>query len=86
MPCFRSRSGRCTKCHISDAFHALRVEETDLTADYLMKKQEEREAAIENRARLREERRVEAELAEERARLDKERSHLLNALEALKIQ
>ena len=52
----------------------------ELTADYLMKKQEEREAAIEERARLREERRVAAELAEERARLDKERSHMLNAL------
>jgi Domain of unknown function (DUF4041)/T5orf172 domain len=76
--------GAMMQMHISDAFHALRVEEIELTADYLMKKQEEREAAIEERARLREERKVEAELAEERARLDKERSHLLNALEALK--
>ncbi len=76
--------GAMMQMHISDAFHALRVEEIELTADYLMKKQEEREAAIEERARLREERRVEAELAEERARLDKERSHLLNAIEALR--
>ena len=49
-----------------------------------MKKQEEREAAVEERARLREERRVAAELADERARLDKERNHLVNALEALR--
>jgi len=76
--------GAMMQTHISDAFHALRLEEVEFTADYLMKKQEEREAAIEERARLREERRVAAELAEERARLDKERSHLLNALEALR--
>ncbi len=76
--------GAMMQMHISDAFHALRLEEIELTADYLMKKQEEREAAIEERARLREERKVAAELAEERARLDKERSHLLNALEALR--
>jgi hypothetical protein len=69
---------------ISDGFHALRLEELELTADYLMKKQEEREAALEERARLREERKVAAELAEERARLGKERSHMLNALEALR--
>ncbi|MCZ7662875.1 MAG: DUF4041 domain-containing protein [Thermoleophilia bacterium] len=76
--------GAMMQMHISDAFHALRLEEIELTADYLMKKQEEREATIEERARLREERRVAAELAEERARLDKERSHLLNAMEALR--
>ena len=79
-----TKLGAMMQMHISDAFHALRLEEIELTADYLMKKQEEREAAIEERARLREERKVAAELAEERARLDKERSHLLNALEALR--
>jgi hypothetical protein len=76
--------GVMMQMHISEAFHALRVEELELTADYLMKKHEEREAAIEERARLREERRVAAELAEERARLDKERNHLMNALGALR--
>ncbi len=49
-----------------------------------MKKQEEKEAEREERGRLREERRVERGLAEERARLDKERSHLLNALNAIR--
>jgi len=76
--------GRMMQMQISDAFHSLRLEEIELTADYLMMKQEEREAALEERARLREERKVAAELAEERARLDKERDHLLNALEALR--
>lgn len=78
------RLGHTMEMEISEDYHALRLEEVDLTADFLMKKQEEREAAIEERARLREERKVEAELAAERERLDKERSHVLNALKALR--
>lgn len=77
------RLGSLMEMHISDKFHSLRLEEIELTADWLMKKQEEKDAAREERARLREERRVERELAEERAKLDKERAHLLNALEAI---
>lgn len=80
-----AKLGRMMELHISDEFHALRVEELELTSDYLMKKQEEREAAREERARLREERRVQAELAAERERLDKERNHIQNALEALRV-
>ncbi len=79
-----AKLGRMMEMHISDAFHDLRLEEIELTADYLMKKQEEKEAIREERARLREERKVEAELAAERERLDKERGHLVKALEALK--
>lgn len=76
--------GRMMEMRISDAFHALRIEEIELTADYLMKKQEEREAAREERERLREERKVEQELAAERERLDKERSHIATVLEKLR--
>jgi hypothetical protein len=76
--------GGMMQMHISDAFHELRIEELELTSDYLMKKQEEREAALEERARLREERKVAAELEEERSKLTKERSHILNALESLR--
>jgi hypothetical protein len=79
-----AKLGALMEMHISDDFHALRIDEIELTADWLMKKQEEKEAEREERARLREERRVERELAEERARLDKERSHLLNALNAIR--
>lgn len=75
--------GNLMQMHISDAFHALRLEEVELTADFLIKKQEEREAAREERERLKEERKVAAELAAERERLEKERKHILNALEAL---
>ena len=69
---------------ISDAFHALRIQEIELTSDWLMKKQEEREAKKEESARLREQKRVEQELAEEREELDKERCHIENALTALR--
>lgn len=76
--------GRMMEMRISDSFHALRIEELELTADYLVKKQEEREAAREERERLREERKVALELAAERERLDKERSHIMTALEKLR--
>ena len=79
-----AKLGKMMEMHISDAYHELRLEEFELTADYLMKKQEEREEAREQRARLREERRVAAELAEERSRLDKERDHITKTLEALR--
>jgi hypothetical protein len=79
-----ARLGKMMQMRISDAYHALRIEEIELTADFLMKKQEERELERDERARLREERRVERELAEERARLDKERSLLVQTIEALR--
>lgn len=79
-----AKLGSLMEMHISDEFHQLRIEEIELTADWLMMKQEEKEAEREERARLREERRVERELAEERAKLDKERAHILNALNAIR--
>ena len=73
--------GKMMEMHISDAFHALRIEEIELTADYLMKKQEEREAAREERREATRGAQGRAqELAAERERLDKERSHLATAL------
>lgn len=78
-----AKLGSMMEMRISDEFHELRFEELELTADWLMKKQEEREIAREERARIREEQRVAKELAEERARLDKERAHLANMLAAL---
>lgn len=78
-----AKLGSMMEMRISDEFHELRFEELELTADWLMKKQEEREIAREERARLREEHRVAKELAEERTRLDKERAHLANMLAAL---
>lgn len=78
-----AKLGRMMEMHISSAFHGLRLAEIELTADWLMKKQEEKEAAREERARLREETRVAKELAAEREKLDKERAHLANTLARL---
>jgi hypothetical protein len=77
------RLGAMMEMRVNPEYHGLRVEELELTADFLMKQQEEREAAREERERLREQRKVEQELAEERERLDKERAHYANALAAL---
>ena len=71
---------------VAPEYHALRVEELELTSDYLFKVQEEREAAREERERLREERKAEQELAAERERLDKERSHYENTIASLRQQ
>jgi len=78
-----AKLGRMMEMSITDEFHALRLEEIELTADFLMKKQEEKEAAREERARLREERKVAMELAAERERLAKERGHIANAIAKL---
>ena len=78
-----AKLGAMMEMHISKGYHALQIDELELTADYLVKKQEEKEAAREERERLREEKRAEAELAAEREKLEKERTHLINALETL---
>jgi len=78
-----ARLGAIMELRITDEFHELRMEELELTSDYLMKLHEEREAAREERERLREERRAAQELEEERDRLGKERAHYANALASL---
>ena len=75
--------GALMQLRINPEYHELRIRELELTADWQMKKQEEREEAREERARLREQRKVETELAAERERLDKERNHYMSALAAL---
>ena len=80
-----AKLGAMMEMRVNPRYHELRFEELELTSDYLMRKQEEKEAAREERARLREERQAEQELAAERDRLDKERSHYLSALESLRL-
>lgn len=81
-----ARLGSMMEMRVSPEYHALRVEELELTSDYLFKVQEEREEAREERERLREERKAEQELAAERERLDKERSHYENTIASLREQ
>ena len=71
------------RLRISKPYYELRVRELTLTADFLQKQAEEKEAERVERERLREERKVQQEIERERARLEKERQHYNNALEAL---
>ena len=77
------RLGRTMSIAISPQYHALRVAELELTADYLAKKEEEKERERAERERLREEQRAQQEMERERRRLEKEQAHYRNALQAL---
>lgn len=68
---------------IYQPYYKLRVRELELTADFLQKQVEQKEAERLERDRLREERKVQQEIERERARLEKERLHFSNALDAL---
>jgi Domain of unknown function (DUF4041)/Meiotically up-regulated gene 113/Protein of unknown function (DUF2510) len=70
-----SRLGATMHIQITDSYHRLRVEELELTADYLAKTAEEKERAREERARLREEEIARREYEREQDRLRKEYAH-----------
>nr|WP_205629308.1 DUF4041 domain-containing protein [Jiangella muralis] len=76
--------GVIMEMRVNPDYHQLRVEELELTADYQMKVQEEKERAREERELLREQRKAAQELAAERERLEKERAHYESALEQLR--
>lgn len=78
-----AKLGSTMHIHISAEYHALRVQELELTADYLEKRAEEKEREAAERDRLREERKVQQELARERARLEKEHEHYSNVIRRL---
>lgn len=77
------RLGKTMSIRISTPYHQLRTRELELTADFLQKQAEEKEAERVERERLREERKAQQEMERERARLEKERQHYENALQAL---
>lgn len=68
---------------VAPAYHALRIKELELTADYQEMLAREKDKEREERERLREERKAQQELERERDRLAKERQHYSNALQAL---
>lgn len=75
-----SRLGRTMNIDVSPPYHRLRIDELRLTADYLAKLEEEKEAEREEKARLREEAQARKEFEAEKARLLKEQAHYVNAL------
>jgi hypothetical protein len=78
-----AKLGKMMEMRVAPDYHLLRLSEIELTGDYQIKVQEEREAARAERERLREEKRAEVELQAERERLQKERGHYANALASL---
>ncbi|WP_258052877.1 DUF4041 domain-containing protein [Streptomyces sp. Ru73] len=79
-----ARLGATMHIRITDEYHNARVRELELTADYLQKKEEEKEAQREARAREREEAAVQRELDRQREKLNKELGHYQAALERLR--
>lgn len=77
------RLGKTMSIRVTKHYHRLRIREMELTADYQEMLAREKEKEREEKARLREQRKVEQEIAREKARLDKERQHYSNALQAL---
>ena len=79
-----AKLGATMHIRLSDEFHNARVRELELTADHLQKKDEEKEAQREARAREREEAAVQRELDRQREKLNKELGHYQAALERLR--
>jgi hypothetical protein len=76
-----SRLGKTMSINISPAYHRLRLEELELTADHLAKVEEEKERIRAERERQRDEQQAQREFEREKARLAKEEAHWRNALQ-----
>jgi hypothetical protein len=75
--------GAMMHIRISNRYHALRLRELELVADYQVKLAMEKEEARAERERLRDEERARREFAEAQKKLDKELAHYRNALSAV---
>lgn len=74
------KMGSMINLRIAGPYHSLRLDELRLTAKHLDSKKLAKEAEREERARLREEKKVQQELEAERKRLQKEKTHYENVL------
>lgn len=77
------RQGTMIDLRIDDTYHRLRIEEVTLAAQHLKRLQEEKEAERARKEELREQKKVEAELARATEKLAKERAMHQATLEAL---
>ncbi len=77
------RLGKSINIVIDADYHKLRITEMELTADYIDRLAGEKEREKEERARLREEQRAQRDFQQQREKLERERTHYLNALAAL---
>lgn len=81
-----TRLGGTMDIAITESYQRLRVEELELTADYLAKVAEEKERSREEKARLREEEIARREYEREQERLRKELAHYETAATAMRDQ
>ncbi len=77
------RLGKMMSIRIAPDYHRLRFYELELTADFLIKKEQEKEAERERRAELREQQRAAAEMKAALEKLSKEQAHYQNLLAKL---
>ena len=78
--------GGTMNIRVTDGYHALRVQELELTADYLAKVAEQKEKDREERARLKEEEIARREFEREQDRLRKEQAHYESTLATVREQ
>lgn len=81
-----SKLAKVNDITISEKYLDLKKQELYLSFEYACKKQEEKEAAKEERARLREQAKLQKEIEEARQKLQKEREHYLTALKSIEQQ
>jgi len=81
-----SKLGSMMSISISSAYKNLKITELKLAFEYTQKKQAEKEAEKEEKARLREEAKLQKEIEETRKTLEKEQTHYINALAKLNLQ
>lgn len=79
-----AKNGAMIQLQITPYYHGLRLKELELAHRHLKAVQFERELERERKAELREQRRVEKELKQEHARLEKEKAHYQATLAALR--
>ncbi|MGI5285828.1 DUF4041 domain-containing protein [Nonomuraea polychroma] len=75
--------GRTMHIHVHPEYHRTRIQELELTADYLAKQEEEKELIRAQREQQREEEAARREFEREKARLRKEEAHYRSALAKL---
>lgn len=80
------RMGDMISLRVMPSYHQLRLQELELAAIHLEAKKAAKEAEREERARLREEKKAQDEMAAERKHLDKEKSHYQNVIQKLRDQ
>src|SRR5437868_4256396 len=75
--------GKTMSIHVATPYHALRLYELELTADYLARQEVEKELIRAQREQQREEEAARREFEREKTRLRKEESHYRSALSKL---